>query len=423
MSSVQANLARVRAHLDTTDHEERFHGAILDAYEDAMREHEASVTRDEEKSRGPTAGRERRPGKGEGRFRFKSKGGERGRRRGKERGTGGDDGERVERFAAHPLPRPEGAEGWLDPSEETVEGLAGTKKRKRCGSERSEMRGPSSDGEALDPDEAFKSSLFDALADDEGAASYWEGVYSQPLHVFPRPKVQKEQDGARDAGEYPLEEMDDEEYVQYVKRRMWEKANPHLVREMRIREERDRENRGRKERRRRGERSPSRSNGAGSSRSGFMDDVEAALARGERRRADRLRGLKERERWERAWEKYVRAWKAVEERKDGDAIAEIPWLVETRNMEDALVVEKVQAFLEAIMDWVLPKQSDGRQDVKEVDNKLKIALLKAERFRWHPDKMQHRFGGREAIGDKALEAVTGVFQVIDKLLEQERRRV
>src|SRR5436190_10673322 len=36
------------------------------------------------------------------------------------------------------------------------------------------------------PDTAFRESLFDALADDEGAA-YWESVYGQPIHIYPRP--------------------------------------------------------------------------------------------------------------------------------------------------------------------------------------------------------------------------------------------
>ena len=37
--------------------------------------------------------------------------------------------------------------------------------------------------EHLSPDTAFRESLFDALADDEGAA-FWEGVYGQPIHSY-----------------------------------------------------------------------------------------------------------------------------------------------------------------------------------------------------------------------------------------------
>jgi hypothetical protein len=67
---------------------------------------------------------------------------------------------------------------------------------------------------------AFQTSLFDALADDE-AASYWESVYSQPIHVYSRPVQQTE------SGE--LQDMDDETYAAYVQRKMWEKQNPEIV--------------------------------------------------------------------------------------------------------------------------------------------------------------------------------------------------
>ena len=42
--------------------------------------------------------------------------------------------------------------------------------------------------QAKDPEAAFRESLFDAMADDEGAA-FWEGVYGQPIHVYERPAV------------------------------------------------------------------------------------------------------------------------------------------------------------------------------------------------------------------------------------------
>jgi hypothetical protein len=58
---------------------------------------------------------------------------------------------------------------------------------------------------------AFQTSLFDALADDE-AASYWESVYSQPIHVYSRPVEQTA------SGE--LQDMDDETYAAYVQRKM-----------------------------------------------------------------------------------------------------------------------------------------------------------------------------------------------------------
>ncbi|CAI4217990.1 unnamed protein product [Parascedosporium putredinis] len=65
----------------------------------------------------------------------------------------------------------------------------------------------------LDPEAAFRESLFDAMADDEGAA-YWEGVYGQPIHVY---------SNERDGPQGELERMTDDEYAAYVRQKMWEK--------------------------------------------------------------------------------------------------------------------------------------------------------------------------------------------------------
>ena len=51
----------------------------------------------------------------------------------------------------------------------------------------------------------------------------------------------------------------------------------------------------------------------------------------------------------------------------------------------------------------------------------KLQLLKAERVRWHPDKVQQRFGGM--VDEGTMKIVTGVFQVVDGILEQERKRL
>lgn len=91
----------------------------------------------------------------------------------------------------------------------------------------------------LSADAAFRESLFDALADDEGAA-YWEGVYGQPIHTYSRYVPMHESD--QDAGDNPvLERMSDDEYAAYVRTKMWEKSREHLM------EERDRRRRLREE--------------------------------------------------------------------------------------------------------------------------------------------------------------------------------
>ncbi|KAF4551538.1 Hypothetical protein D9617_13g100390 [Elsinoe fawcettii] len=452
--SVQESLAHVRSSRADNAHTDRTHAYILDAYEDAIREHEAQLQGHREALERHTKKRRRRDRDEEGverkerererggRFRFKSKssassgdGGEGKRKRGEradrgheresQRGHGkghrsGEDEERraseddrVDRYAAHPLPRPE-EEVWLDPSldetgEATHPGQTQARqesdtqkehdKRSSCRtkSKHTHDRPLAPDKDGPDPDAAFASSLFDALADDEGAA-YWEGVYSQPINVYPRPKTHHASPGSAQDEAYPLEEMTDEEYVQYVKRKMWERANPHLVREMEMRAEREREG---KQRRRAGE--------------GGVGDVDAALARGEERRARGEKDKRERERWEGVWERYVRAWKVEGLGKNG--ARDLPWPSEGGRMED-VDRESVARFLEKVVRYVLPEPGKG-----EADAKLKVAMLKAERFRWHPDKVQHRFGGADVLGEEVMEKVTGVFQVIDEMLEQERKRL
>ena len=48
-------------------------------------------------------------------------------------------------------------------------------------------------------------------------------------------------------------------------------------------------------------------------------------------------------------------------------------------------------------------------------------VLKRERVRWHPDKMQQR-AGDGGIDDETMKAVTAVFQVVDTLWGETRRK-
>jgi hypothetical protein len=50
----------------------------------------------------------------------------------------------------------------------------------------------------------------------------------------------------------------------------------------------------------------------------------------------------------------------------------------------------------------------------------RLQALKVERVRWHPDKVQQRFAG--AVDEGTMKVVTGVFQVVDRLVEEERNR-
>ena len=251
-------------------------------------------------------------------------------------------------------------------------------------------------GAYLDPETAFRESLFDALADDEGAA-FWEGVYGQPIHTFEPP--------LRPSGpEGELERMGDDEYAAYVRGRMYEKTHQHIV------EERERRDEARK-RRREAESLPGPET---HQRSAFERDVKESLARGEDR--------KRKTAWKRRWEDYCRGWDAFSHSRT----SRIPWPVESGSRSQ--VADKsteVEDFFKSCSAAVSSEQS------------ALTALLKVERVRWHPDKMQQRLVGLDGADDRGKEmagtkeggldgetmkAVTAVFQVVDHMWNEERAR-
>lgn len=212
------------------------------------------------------------------------------------------------------------------------------------------------------------------MADDEGAA-YWEGVYGQPVHTY-------EQDKVGPQGE--LERMTDEEYVAYVRQKMWEKTHAGLLEERARREERRKkaEEEARYTRKLRAE----------------MDD---SLRRGEQRRTKR--------RWAQRWEDYATAWAnwdgAVKTMAwpwpDGVAKRAAGWGVVEDGTEEEVDVDAVREF------FIHGLAAD------EIGEAAFAAKLRDERVRWHPDKIQQRLGG--AVDDKVLKDVTAIFQIIDRL--------
>jgi len=227
-----------------------------------------------------------------------------------------------------------------------------------------------------DPDAAFRESLFDAMADDEGAA-FWEGVYGQPIHVYQRPPVKDER------GE--LEMMDDEDYAKFVREKMWEKSHGHITEE-RERRERERERRKQKEEEER---------------------VEWEYKEKEQRARDKLRREKRAiEKMRTRWEEYTQYWEAHARgpnRGDGSG-GDIPWPVASGKSRD---VTK-----EAVEEFVLAAPG-GRSTLADV--------VKVERIRWHPDKAQQRWG-RGALGEMEMRAVTTVFQTLDALWVEHKKQ-
>ncbi|KAL2404130.1 hypothetical protein ABEF95_001352 [Exophiala dermatitidis] len=275
--------------------------------------------------------------------------------------------------------------------------------RKRRRSSRESNRDPRFSSGYLSPDRAFRESLFDALGDDEGA-TFWEGVYGQPIHNYPNTYADAE------TGE--LERMTDEEYAQFVRRKMWERSWEGIEA---AKEEKRREREKEKQRIRDEERRRAADGRADHDDYIFDTQIEASLRRGERR--------KDRKRWQSLWQDYLRRWEELQQlaemRQKCEADAEqlylrnkIAWPVESGKRKD-LVREEIERF---IRKGTAAAAGDGEQTVDPF-----AAAIKSERVRWHPDKIQQRYGFME-IDEHTLKGVTAVFQVLDSIWHEIRTK-
>lgn len=239
---------------------------------------------------------------------------------------------------------------------------------------------PNSSSKAyIDPEIAFRESLFDAMADDEGAA-FWEGVYGQPVHTYP--DVKEGPDGK-------LEKMTDDEYAKYVRKKMYEKTHQHLL------EERERRKKAKEEHARLAEEGHREEREAQK----FQQKVEESLRKGQER--------KSRKAWGERWDAYIKRWDELAKStgKNPEHIA-IPWPVESGKSKD-INKEEIQRFF-------LYAPTSGQPTETQLSK-----ILKAERVRWHPDKIQHKLGGQGVL-ESTMQTVTAVFQIIDKIWNEVR---
>ena len=258
----------------------------------------------------------------------------------------------------------------------------------------------SSTGTYLDPDTAFRESLFDALADDEGAA-FWEGVYGQPIHTYSAYRHDSDASTGLPAGDGELQRMSDEEYTAYVRAKMWEKSHEHLLEERakRERERAARRNAMAQEARRR------------RYRDAWEHRIDEVL---ERRKAE-----KPGDEWSAVWKRYTRDWEKL--RLLTAAATPSAWSDE--------MAAKSRAQLR--LPW--PVKSGRARDIGKVSVELFIRnapggctreglleVLKAERIRWHPDKIQHRFRAI-AAEENTMKHVTAVFQMLDQMWSDTRQ--
>ncbi|MCJ1400943.1 hypothetical protein MMC11_004154 [Xylographa trunciseda] len=83
----------------------------------------------------------------------------------------------------------------------------------------------------------------------------------------------------------------------------------------------------------------------------------------------------------------------------------IPWPTKTGKLRD-VSQEAVEEFLKKGPSEDIDGEKDGTEGLTKV--------LKAERVRWHPDKIQQRYGAL-GIDERTLKSVTAVFQIVDQL--------
>ena len=236
-----------------------------------------------------------------------------------------------------------------------------------------------SSNQHMNPDDAFRESLFDAMADDEGA-QFWEGVYGQPIHTY---------SNVKETPQGELERMTDEEYTAFVRAKMYEKTHQHLIEEKARRDEAKKQREKVAAEGRNEEREAER----------FRRKVEESLKRGEERKA--------RKAWGDKWETYTRKWEDLA--KGGSrkvAIASIPWPVESERRKDVEREEIERFFLHA--------PTSGQPTETQLSK-----VLKVERVRWHPDKIQQKLGGQD-VEESVLQGVTEVFQIIDRIWSELR---
>lgn len=273
------------------------------------------------------------------------------------------------------------------------------KRRRSSHQSEREPRPPSHSSSYLPPDQAFRESLFDAMGDDEGAA-FWESVYGQPIHNYPNTYTDEETG--------VLERMNDEEYAQFVRRKMWEKSWEGIEaarEEQRQEREREKQKLREEESRRERERETRREDHM------FDAQIEASLRRGDRR--------KERKRWQNLWADYLNRWADLQslaqsrQKPDGESEQlflrnRIAWPVETGKRKDVRR-DEIERFVR--------KGTDSHESTGEGDSFSNA--IKVERVRWHPDKIQQRYGFMD-IDENTLKGVTAVFQVFDDIWSQLR---
>lgn len=196
--------------------------------------------------------------------------------------------------------------------------------------------------------------------------------------------------------------MSDEEYAAYVRAKMWERTREGML-------EAQEALRAERRRAKRAEESAGRAREREQERRAFERAMEESLKRGKERKRRKV--------WEGVWGEYVERWEEI---------------AKTRGNEDGNGNGEGEGGVRPLRNMLFwPVESGKRRDVnpKSVREFMRhapvetdlLSTLKVERVRWHPDKIQHRYGGL-GIDDVVMRSVTEVFQIIDRMWNEERER-
>ena len=244
----------------------------------------------------------------------------------------------------------------------------------------------------LSPGAAFRESLLDALADNEGAA-YWESVYGQPIHTYSRYGPE---------GGRTFECLNDDDYAAYVRRRIWEQSRD-FVEVQRARQLRERTKGRARERwrleaeRAREERWP------GEKAHAKTVEREPKLGLGRLGYDPAEGGLKE---YQQQWQVLADALKS-RTNLGRPVCAQVPWPVATSKACD-ITQSAVEGFLRAYANFS-SKIAPGD------DEDHLLSVVKRERYRYHPDKFAQwltLFGASR--NEDTLKSATLVFQIVDR---------
>lgn len=181
--------------------------------------------------------------------------------------------------------------------------------------------------------------------------------------------------------------MTEEEYVAYVRTRMWERTREGQIEEQeRLRAERMRK-----------KKSEEKGRTAEEEKRAFEQAMDESLRRGAERK--KLKA------WAGVWKEYLESWESADAMREKQAAAQplrniILWPVRSGKRAD-VEPAAVEEFLRHAPEAVL------------------MNTLKKERIRWHPDKIQHRYGAL-GIDDVVMRSVTEVFQIIDRMWTEKR---